>query len=88
MYDSMMAGLPIVCAFDAPDTLVREFDCGYQCNPQNKSEVKNAIMKIVNMPIEKRLEMGQRVKEAVLSYFTYYKLAKQFEAIMEEKVIE
>lgn len=85
MYDSMMAGLPIVCAFDAPDTLVREFDCGYQCNPQNKSEVKNAIMKIVNMPIEKRLEMGKRGKEAVLSYFTYYKLAKQFEAIMEEK---
>lgn len=82
MYDSMMAGIPIVCAFDAPNTLVTEYGCGYQCNPSDKSEVVHAIQKIKKMSPKVRAEMGKRGQEAILSNFTYSKLAKRFEQIM------
>ncbi|MBQ3831311.1 MAG: glycosyltransferase family 4 protein [Spirochaetales bacterium] len=82
MYDSMMAGIPIVCAFDAPDTLVKEYNCGFQCSPANKNEVKKAILTIAHMSEEERKEMGKRGKKAVESHFTYEKIAKEFETLM------
>ena len=79
MYDSMMAGLPIVCAYDAPDTLVKRFNCGYQCDPADKDEVVKAISNIVDMKKEERRIMGEKGKKAVKKYFTYNKIAEKFE---------
>lgn len=78
MYDSMMAGLPIMCAFDAPDTLVRQYNCGYQCSPSNQDEVVADILKIYSMTDDERSEMGKKGKEAILNNFTYKKLAERF----------
>ena len=78
MYDSMMAGIPIVCAFDAPDTLVRIYDCGIQCDPNNISEVAEAIRTIRNMPAEEKERLGQNARSAVLEHFTYRHLAEDF----------
>lgn len=77
MYDSMMAGLPIVCAFDAPDTLVKQYSCGYQCDPSNQSEVVENLIKLLKMPKEMRIKMGENGKRAVLDYYTYRKLANK-----------
>ena len=85
MYDSMMAGIPIICAFDAPDTLVLQYDCGFQCNPSEQNTVIQAINKLYCMTPEERQTMGQRGKIAVCKYFTYRKLAEQFESIMKER---
>ena len=85
MYDSMMAGIPIICAFDAPDTLVRKYDCGFQCSPQNSADVEAAIKKIFHMLPEERAAMGDRGRKAVLAHFTYSKLAREFEIIMEKE---
>ncbi len=82
MYDSMMAGIPIICAFDAPDTLVRKYKCGLQCSPSNRENVISAIRQIKGMSIEQRKEMGRRGYDAVKMYFTYAKLARKFEKIM------
>ena len=78
MYDSMMGGIPVVCAFDAPDTVVRQFDCGFHCDPENEDEVIEAIKAIRNMSPEDRKEMGERGREAITSRFTYSSLARQF----------
>lgn len=78
MYDSMMAGLPIICAFDAPDTLVKKYECGFQCNPADVNEVVKSITELEEMTPEMRKKMGQNGKEAILSNFTYKKLAKTF----------
>lgn len=78
MYDSMMAAKPVICAFDAPDTLVRIYDCGYQCDPSNKEEVVEAITKLETMDPKDREEMGNRGKKAILSHFTYKQLAEDF----------
>ena len=78
MYDSMMAGLPIVCAYDTPDTLVKRFECGYQCNPENKDEVVKAISNIRDMNEKDRKDMGNKGKNAALHFFTYRRIASKF----------
>lgn len=83
MYDSMMAGIPIICAFDAPDTLVKVFKCGYQYSPENKSAIIESINELYNMPLAERNIMGERGKKAIIEQFTYKKLAYKFEKIME-----
>lgn len=85
MYDSMMAGIPIICAFDAPDTLVKQYKCGFQCNPLNKNEIVEAINELYHMSLDQRKELGNRGKQAVMNHFTYEKLANDFVRIMEEK---
>lgn len=85
MYDSMMAGIPIICAFDAPDTLVREYDCGYQCDPADGEAVKDAVLRLYGMSAEERKAMGDRGRKAVLENFTYRKLAEKFEKVMMER---
>ena len=82
MYDSMMSGLPIVCAFDAPDTLVRIHNCGYQCSPQNPDEVVDAILSIYRMPESERSKLGENGREAVLRNYTYEKISEKFIELM------
>lgn len=78
MYDSMMGGIPVVCAFDAPDTIIRQYGCGIQCEPENENEVIDAIRTIRGMTPEERRSMGAKGREAVMSRFTYKVLAGQF----------
>ena len=85
MYDSMMAGIPIICAFDAPDTLVRQYECGYQCDPNDRRAVTDSIRRLYGMSEAERTEMGNRGKKAVLDHYTYKRLAEDFLKIMEER---
>lgn len=78
MYDSMMAGIPVICAFDAPKTLVSMYECGYECSPSNPDEAVKAIRTIKGLPKEERQRMGQNGKNAILDHFTYQHLAEEF----------
>ena len=78
MYDSMMAGIPVICAFDAPKTLVSQYRCGYECSPSKPDEVADRIRTIKGLPIEERQSMGQNGKNAILEHFTYHHLAEEF----------
>lgn len=78
MYDSMMAGLPVICAFNAPDTLVKETGCGIQCDPGNTEEVADSIEKIASMTEETRRDLGEKGRKRIKKEFTYKKLAAQF----------
>ena len=78
MYDSMMAGIPIVCAFDAPDTPVKLYDCGFQCSPTKVEDVAKCIKEICNLTKDDRARMGNNGRSAVLKNFTYSKLAESF----------
>ena len=83
MYDAMMASLPIICAFDASETLVKTYDCGLQCSPKDTEEIINYIDVLRNMPEEDRRAIGRRGREAVLNDFTYKKLAGKFAVLFE-----
>ena len=74
----MMGGLPIVLAFNAPDTLVREYGCGYQVDPADQRSVIEAIRKIRSLSDEERSLMGEKGRNAIMTRFTYAKLAEQF----------
>lgn len=78
MYDSMMAGIPIICAFDTPDTLVKIYDCGFQCNSSDIEKVVSFIKRLKNLTEEERQRIGEKGKKAVLEHFTYKQLAKEF----------
>ena len=78
IYDTMMAGVPLVCSFDAPDMLVEKYDCGIGCSPAKPETVLAAIRKIKAMSIEERKAMGERGRKAILEGFTYTKLANDF----------
>ena len=83
MYDSMMAGKPVICAMTAPKTLVEEYECGYKIDPEINL-ILDSIAKLKAMPAEERDQLGQNGKKAVEEHFTYRKLAEQFVRVMEE----
>ena len=74
----MMGGLPVVLAFNAPDTLVREYGCGYQVDPADQESVIDAIRKIRDLSDNERMIMGEKGRNAIMDRFTYAKLAEQF----------
>ena len=78
MYDSMMAGIPIVCAFEAPKTLVSIYRCGIECDPADTEQVVEAILQIKELSPGERQQMGQNGVNAVLEHFTYRHLAEEF----------
>lgn len=78
MYDSMMAGKPIICAFDVSKTLVTEYECGIQTSSSNIDEICDAIHIIENLSENDQEKMGMRGKNAVIEHFTYQKLAEKF----------
>lgn len=85
MYDAMMAGVPIICAFDAPATLVSEYGCGLECDPSDPVDVVSAILRIKNMSPAERKRMGRKGTEAIMKNYTYPVLAEKFmESVMPD----
>lgn len=78
MYDSMMAGIPIICAFSAPEGLVSQYQCGLEVSPQPIANVIESIDFLKSLTPEERRVIGQRGRNAVLEHFTYAQLAQQF----------
>ncbi len=84
MYDCMMAGKPIVCAINAPKTLVEQYDCGLMADPTDVRTVNDAVHMLKAMTKQEREAMGENGRRAVIGNFTYEKLAKRFADIMEK----
>lgn len=85
MYDSMMAGKPILCAIDAPGTPIEKFQCGLMIRTVNQENLIEKINWFYQMSEQEKREMGERGKRAILNYFTYDALAKKFCRIFEGK---
>ena len=81
MFDSMMAGKPIICAFTTPQTIIEEYNCGFMCKSNDIEGVIDAIRQIEKMNQEKRKKIGENGKKAIFSHFTYEKLAADFAAL-------
>ena len=79
LYDSMMAGLPIICAFDGPKTLVSIYKCGLECNPAITSDVVQTILKLYRLSDDEKKSIGKNGEKAIKEQFTYRALAKKFE---------
>lgn len=84
MYDSMMAGKPIICAIDTPECLVETYGCGIVVKSREVSKIREAVRKLYNMSEDERREMGLKGKKAVLAHYNYTALAAQFEKLFAE----
>ena len=81
MYDSMMAGKPIIYAIDTPESLVDKYECGIAVKSGEISEIRSAIEQLYNMTEDERRKMGEKGKEAVLRYYNYTTLSERFEKL-------
>ena len=78
IFDSMMAGKPMVYAVNAPNNYAKEYHCGVTVKPGDVKSIKEGIEKLLEMSQEDRKKMGQNGRRAVLENYEYSVLAKKF----------
>jgi glycosyltransferase involved in cell wall biosynthesis len=85
IFDSMMAGKPMVCAIQTPDTLIPENKCGVMVDPGDLQNVVNALEEMANTSPEALAEMGENGRKAAVEKYNYTALARQFAALFATK---
>lgn len=81
IFDSMMAGKPVVCAINTPDTLITDHQCGVMVKAGDPKEIANAFINLRSFPAQKLQIMGDNGKKAVLEQYNYTSLALRFEQL-------
>ena len=84
MFDSMMAGKPIICAMTTPKTYIEEYECGIKVDSGDIQGCVNAILRIKDMDEDERTRMGERGHQATINHFNYRTLSKKFESVLGE----
>ena len=77
----MMSGKPILYAVNAPNNYINDYNCGITVEAESEIALKDGIMQMMAMSVQKRNELGRNGHKAVLEHFTYKKLAADFAAI-------
>ena len=78
IFDSMMAGKPMVYAVNAPNNYAEKYHCGVTVKPGDIKSIAAGIKQLADMPQEERERLGQNGRKAVLENFEYSVLAKKF----------
>lgn len=83
LFDSMMAGKPIIYAVDAPNNYIEQFKCGISVEAGSVDALEAGIEKMYSLSEEERSELGNNGHYAVLDNFTYPRLAEKFASIFK-----
>ena len=83
MFDSMMAGKPIICAMTTPKTYIEEYECGIKVDSGDIQGCASAILKIKSMNEDDRKKMVENGIKACHKRFFYDNLANIFITTME-----
>lgn len=78
LMDYMMAGKPIIYAFDEGNNVVKECGCGISIPSENPEAIAEAIKKMMAMKSADRQGLGLRGREYILAYHDYRVLANKF----------
>lgn len=78
LFDAMMGGKPILYAVDAPNDLVKKYNCGVSVAAEDVGALVEGIKLLLEMSDEERKCLGENGKNAILSSFTYPVLAERF----------
>ena len=84
IFDSMMAGKPLLYAVDAPNNFALDYNCGISVEAENDEEIKRGLLKLLDLSHEEMKQMGNNGKKAIVECFTYDKLAKHFIDCIED----
>ena len=78
IFDSMMAGLPILCAISTPDDIVTRHGAGVMVPSDAPEEIDAVVAAWERLPQEELRRMGEAGHRAALEQYTYRKLAAEF----------
>ena len=78
IFDSMMAGKPILCAISTPDDLVTRNGAGVMVPSDSPEAIDRAVEEWEGLPEEELRRMGDAGHRAALEKYTYRKLAEEF----------
>lgn len=78
LFDSMMGGVPILYAVDAPNNMVLEYNCGINVTAGSKEDLIKGIENLLCMSDDDRKELGKNGHNAIVRNHTYKALAQEF----------
>lgn len=74
----MLASKPIIASYTGYPSMINEANCGQFVKTLSCEDLKNAILKIVNLSYEERKEVGENGKKWIYQNRQYSKLAKEY----------
>jgi len=83
LMDYMMAGKPVIYAYEAGNDPVAESGCGLSVPPEDPSAIAGAVARLMGLTGAERQAMGARGKEYVLAHHDYRILAERFLAVVQ-----
>lgn len=84
MYDSMMAGKPILASMDVANNDVVDHNCGIVVKPGDANAIAEGICTIMKMTDKERKTLGDNGKSAAIKHYDYKKLADRFGRIFSQ----
>ena len=84
LFDYMAAGRPIIFASNSSNNPVKEAKGGLTVFPGSIVELKNAIMKLFNLELSEKINLGSNNRLYVEQNYAISLLAKKFENIIKE----
>lgn len=84
LFDYLASGKPIIFPSNTINDPINEAKAGITVPPDNPQALAKAIIKVHNMPKEKKQEMGKRGREYVKKYHNIPILVNKLERVFEE----
>ena len=86
LFDYMYAAKPVLYAIDSGKAnIVKTADCGVSVEAQNPQAIAHGIESLYNFSQEQRDFLGQNGKSYILKHFTYDKLAKEYQNLIQRE---
>ena len=82
MYDYLASAKPIVTSIEAKNNPVEEANAGIAVEPENPEALAEAIVKIYELPEEKRIELGENGRQYVEQFYNIKNLATNLESLL------
>jgi glycosyltransferase involved in cell wall biosynthesis len=78
LFEYLLAAKPIICAIDSSNRIVEEANAGFVIEPNNATEIADAVLKIFNMTEDERIRLGENGRKYVLEKHTYEKITEKY----------
>lgn len=88
IFDYLASSRPIIFAGYAPNDPIAESGAGFSIPPENSEAMAEALLKLMDMTPEERIEMGMRGRRYVESEFDIRKLAERMELLVTQAISE
>lgn len=84
LMDYMAAGKPIINAASTGNDSVLEAGCGFSVQAEDAPAIAEALIRLMNLPMEERERMGAAGKAYVRSHHDYAMLARNFSDLLSD----